>query len=236
MGPGAMETTRMPSWDHSAASVFVRESMPAFAAAACPWKGMALYCSVAEVEIMMAPEPSAEARRSHGRAAWAPWKVPRRSMSSTVAKAFGVMSSARDMKFPAALLTKTSILPHLWPTASAAAFMASGSRTSARTNIASGAPARRIASEASCSFASVLPQMATRAPRRAKARQMPRPMPLPPPETKSTLPCMRPGAKTASERAEGAGGTGMGSAAAGAAGAEWVRQLLEGCPALEPNS
>ena len=34
-----VETTRMPSGPHSAAHVRVRESTPAFAEAACAWKG-----------------------------------------------------------------------------------------------------------------------------------------------------------------------------------------------------
>ena len=109
------------------------------------------------------------------------WKVPFKTMSTTVLNPFGEMSSAAARKLPAALFTRPSTRPISLATRSAASCTALASRTS--QGRASPPPiCERIAS----SFSLRRPSTAIFAPSSENLRTISAPSPVPPPVTSMT--------------------------------------------------
>src|SRR5215207_10468238 len=93
IGPGTMELMRMPCAPHSSASTCVSMSTPALAAHTWAWKGVGMKAWPAEIWITQAP-----GLRKCACASRATLKLPSRSMSTTVLKALGDMSTALARK------------------------------------------------------------------------------------------------------------------------------------------
>src|SRR5215813_6698570 len=129
-------------------------------------------------------------------------KVPFSTMSVTARQPFGLSSCAATGKLPAALLTSTLTGPSSRSTWSNAAAMASGSRTSIATPIAS-APTSCTAAipAARCSW----PRLATAiaAPSRANSIAIALPKPVPAPVIRTTSPAKVPAGNIAVPNAGG---------------------------------
>ncbi len=199
--PGTSAFTWMPYGPHSTASVSVRLTTPALAAAEWAKPGPPVQAYEAAMLTIEPGVPAARWRRPNSRAHR---KVPLRVMSTTVRQALGDMSSAGTGKLAAALLTSTWGIPKASAAASKAAATASASRMS-HAVVMTGAPMASMASTAASRCSGLRLATTSEAPRRANSPAMALPRPVPPPVTNTHTPSKVPGTSAVAPTAGGAG-------------------------------
>jgi hypothetical protein len=112
--------------------------------------------------------------------------VPSRTVVVTARQAFGLISSARTGKLPAALFTRTPIAPAACSTPSKAWATAAGSRTSHSIPMPR-PPASLTATMPSSRCSGLRLVTATVAPNRPNSAAIARPIPVPPPVITTTV-------------------------------------------------
>src|SRR5262245_32618458 len=181
---GATALTRMPCGASSSASVRVRLTTPALAAAYAAYSGAARPASIDTTLTTLPPRPAAIRPRA---TSWVQCITDLAFARQSASQPFSRLSRNGAANVPPALFTRTSTGPNRALVASKARRTASGSRASAGSASPSPAFAAISAAVRSAVWGS-RSSAATRAPKAASASATPFPMPAPAPVTSATRP------------------------------------------------